>query len=164
MRDRRPVTSLSRQLMIGHDVGFTSHHYLSIVPENTLCTLGVLIWTITLGYLCQCYDPRSCTGSRARVDWPYGIRAMSWGPPPKEAQQNSKNNSNPQKFVLRNAQLAFDNSRNLVRKMTVGNKVYNEGNGRNLVRDRGGHVPPIFYAQGTDWLIPLPFHPHEFFF
>ena len=44
-RDRSPVTSLPR-LLIGPDVGLTSHHYLLIGPENTLLTLGVLTWTI----------------------------------------------------------------------------------------------------------------------
>ena len=47
-----------------------------------------------------------------------GIRAMPWCPSPKGVQQTSKNNANQQKFVMRNAQLAFVNSRNIVRKKT----------------------------------------------
>ena len=54
-RDRRPATSLLR-LLIGPDVGLMSRHYLLIGPENTLLTLGVLIWTIALGCLCLCPD------------------------------------------------------------------------------------------------------------
>ena len=50
---------------------------------------------------------------------PMVIRTMPWGPPPKGAQQNLKKNANQQKFVMRNAQLAFDNSA-IVRKKTVG--------------------------------------------
>ena len=65
------------------------------------------------------YDPCSSMAlGLGRTD-PTGIREMPWGPPPKGAQQNSKTNANQQKFVMRNAQLAFDNSA-IVRKKTVG--------------------------------------------
>ena len=56
---------------------------------------------------------------QGRTD-PMGIRAMPWGPPPREAPQTSKNNANQQKSVTRKAQLAFNNRRNIVRKKAMG--------------------------------------------
>ena len=52
-RDRGPMISLPR-LLICPDVGLTSCHSLQIGPEIMLFTLGVLIWTIAIGYLGLC--------------------------------------------------------------------------------------------------------------
>ena len=60
-------------------------------------------------------DGRTVVASKHQALGRFGLTLWALGQCPgahhKGAQQNSKNNANQQKFVMRNAQLAFDNSK-----------------------------------------------------
>ena len=100
---------------------------------------------------------------QGRTD-PMGIRTMPWGPPPKGARQTSKNNANQQKFVMRNAQFAFDNSKKHCQEEDSGQLSLWWRPWAQFGEGQGGTCPPNFLPQGDKLVSPLLFYPHAIFF